>query len=353
MFSRPERPFARGTGMTAGTASLLDRRLVIVSGKGGVGKTAIACAVAEAARRAGKRVLLAETSPIEAVAGRFEQKARPLGYAGRTLAPGLDAMRIDPHEALADYVRLQTRLGLITDRVLQTQAFRELLEAAPGWRELIILGKTWHLEQQTDRRGRPTYDLIVVNAPATGHGLTFLDVPRVVQNAIRSGPLTRHAGWVEEMVHDRARTVLLPVTLPEELPVSETIELVARARREIDIGVDRVVVNRWPLAPPAGLVDALARVPDAIGLEALPEPVRLRELAAHAQARIDVARAERARVATACDLPIVEFPLLGDGFGPDQAWTQAAERVLDVPTTPDEDERSAGADTGSLGEDAA
>lgn len=342
--------------MTEALTSLLDRRLIIVSGKGGVGKTAIACALAEAARRAGQRVLLAETSPIEAIAARFEREPKPLGYAGRRLAPGLEAMRIDPHEALADYVRLQTRMGLITDRVLQTQAFRELLEAAPGWRELIVLGKTWHLEQQKDRRGRPTYDLIVIDAPATGHGLTFLDVPRVVQNAIRTGPLTRHAGWVEEMVHDRARTLLLPVTLPEELPVSETIELVARARDEIDIGIDRVVVNRFPTAPPDGLVAALGGLPESLGLEALPEPKRLRALAEHAKARSDIARAERDRVSRGCALPVVEFPVLAEGFGPNQTWADASPRVLEAPTWPEDATRakSAGPSTaGSVGEDAA
>ncbi len=345
--------------MTDQPRSLLDHRLVIVSRKGGVGKTAIACAVAEAARRAGQRVLLAETSPIEAVAARFERNPKPLGYAGRSLAPGLDAMRIDPHEALADYVRLQTRLGLITDRVLKAQAFRELLEAAPGWRELIILGKTWHLEQKKDRRGRPFYDLIVIDAPATGHGLAFLDVPRVVQNAIRTGPLTRHAGWVEDLIHDRERTVLLPVTLPEELPVSETIELVTRAREEIDIGIDRIVVNRWPNNVPDDLVDALARLPDSLGLEALPEPAQLRALAAHARARIDIARAERARVSRECQLPVVEFPTLPDGFGPDLAWADASPRVLEVPTwpaeatQPHESEDATRPDASSVGEDAA
>ena len=173
--------------------SLIEHRLIVVTGKGGVGKTTVACAVAEAARQAGQRVLLAETASISAVAARFESNAKPLSYAGRTLRPGLHGMRIDPHEALADYVRLQTGLGMVTDRLLATEAFRQLLEAAPGWRELIILGKIWHLEQKTTDRGRPEYDLIVVDAPATGHGLTFLDVPRVVQSAVRAGPLMRHS----------------------------------------------------------------------------------------------------------------------------------------------------------------
>lgn len=317
--------------MTAGLRSLLDRRLIVVTGKGGVGKTAIACAVAEAARRAGRRVLLAETAPVEAAAARFETDPQPVGYKGRALRPGLEAMRIEPHEALADYVRLQTRLGLVTDRLLQSETFRELLDAAPGWRELIILGKTWHLEQATDRRGRPRYDLIVVDAPATGHGLTFLDVPRVVQQAIRSGPLMRHSAWVEELVHDRRRTLLLPVTLPEELPVSETIELVERARDEIDIGIDRVVVNRMPRSPAAGLSQAVARLAATDGLEAVPPVEALARLVDHASARASVARAQRERVGRATGLPIVDFPTLPGGFEDAARWTEYADSVLANP----------------------
>lgn len=320
--------------------SLLDHRLIIVTGKGGVGKTTVACAVAEAARQAGRRVLLAETASVESAAARFETDPAPLGYQGRTLRPGLHALRIDPHEALADYVRLQTGLGLVTDRLLATEAFRQLLEAAPGWRELIILGKIWHLEQKTDARGRPEYDLIVVDAPATGHGLTFLDVPRVVQSAVRAGPLMRHAGWVEAMVHDRERTLLLPVTLPEELPVRETLELVERARNEIDIGVDRVIVNRVPARPHEGLEEAVAALPNELSFEALPEVPALRELVRHAQARSALAAKERAHVASGCALPIVDLPARADGMSATSSWAENADAVLAEPQWLDDASRA-------------
>lgn len=171
--------------MTALLRNLLDYRLIVVTGKGGTGKTVVSCELAEAARLAGKRVVLIETAATESIATLFESTPMPLGYAGRELRPGLHALHIDPHEALADYARIQIGLGALTDRVLQTDMFQQLLEAAPGWRELIILGKIWHLEQKTDASGCPLYDLLIVDAPATGHGLTFLDVPRVVQRAIR------------------------------------------------------------------------------------------------------------------------------------------------------------------------
>jgi len=329
--------------MTAHARPLLDHRLIIVTGKGGVGKTTVACLLAEAARREGQRVLLAETAPIESAAARFERAPERLGYGGRTLRPDLDAIRIDPHEALLHYVRLQTGLGLVTDRILGSDTFRQLLEAAPGWRELILLGKLWHVEQSTDRRGRPIYDLIVVDAPATGHGLTFLDVPRVAQQAVRAGPLARHAGWVEALVHDRERTVLLPVTLPEDLPVRETIELVDRARSDIDIGVDRVVVNRCPPAPTEALRNVLANPESELDFEAWPSRTALSGLVEHAHARATLAARERERVSAACDLPVVDLPVLPLGAEAGSGWETEARRVLDEPAWPEADRAGASA----------
>ena len=249
--------------------SLLDRRLVVITGKGGTGKTTVAAALALAAAEAGRTVLAAEVGLDEHLPRLLDPDAAPVGYAGRDLAPGLHAMRIDPYEALAEYLGLQLGLRGIVRRVLENRAFRQLMDASPGWRELITLGKIWHLEQMRDDRGRPRFDLIVVDAPATGHGLTFLDVPRVVGSAVRTGPLRRHASWVEGMIRDPERTALLPVALAEELPARETAELVARLRDEVGVAVDRVVVNALrsgsvpgrrarPRRPPRG-ARALAR----------------------------------------------------------------------------------------------
>lgn len=322
--------------MTAPLRSLLDYRLIVVTGKGGTGKTSISSALAEAARRAGKRVLLAETAASESIASFFETRPRALGYEGRELRPGLQAIHIDPHEALADYVRLQIGLGRVTDRILNTETFRQLLEAAPGWRELIILGKVWHLEQDTDARGRPLYDLLIVDAPATGHGLTFLDVPRVVQHAVRAGPLARHASWVEALIHDRARTLLLPVTLPEELPVLETRELVERARKEIDIAVDRLVVNRMPTGRARAASQDLARLPGDLEFECLPTLPTIRTMLEHDARREELAYAERARVSELCDLPVIDLPFLPQGFDAGSHWSDHAGLILHPAVWPTE-----------------
>ncbi|HVP31471.1 MAG TPA: ArsA-related P-loop ATPase [Myxococcota bacterium] len=305
------------------TIPLLDRRLVIVTGKGGTGKTSVAAALALAGARAGRRVLVAEVGRDEHASRLLAPGSAPAGYEGRLVRPGVTVMRIEPFDALGEYLGLQLKLRAAVDLVLRNKAFRQLLEAAPGWRELITLGKVWHLEQMQGSDGRPRFDLIVIDAPATGHGLTFLDVPRVVVSAVQSGPLRRNAQLVEAMIGDRERTVLLPVALAEELPARETIELVARVRRDVGIGIDRVVVNALVDAPfPAGLEDLdrrLARLPAGTKLPGLPSVRTLAACGAHLRSRHELNAHHRDEIARGTGLPIVPLPYLATGVrGPEQ-----------------------------------
>lgn len=308
--------------MTEAPLPLLDRRLVIVTGKGGTGKTSVVAALGLAAARAGRRVVVAEVGRDEHVPRLLRPGGRPVGYAGRELLPGLFVLRIDPFEALAEYLGLQLGLRSVVDLVLRNRAFHQLMEASPGWRELITLGKIWHLEQMKRPDGAPRFELLVVDAPATGHGLTFLDVPRVVGAAVRAGPLRKHAGLVEEMISDPARTLLLPVALAEELPARETAELAARVRRDVGIAVDRVVVNAVARAPfPAGherLDERLRRLPPDLALDGLPSPGVLAACAAHLRARFELNRHWAAEIGRMTGLPTLELPALRDGIrGPE------------------------------------
>lgn len=296
-----------GSGRLLEQRSILMRRLVVVTGKGGTGKTTVASALALAAARAGRRTLVLET-------GRDEQVPALLGRTGSQGGPS--SLRIDPFEALAEYLRVRLGIPVLATRVLNSRAFRQLMEAAPGWRELITLGKVWYMEQA--RQGNaPAWDLLVVDAPATGHGLTFLDVPRVVVHAVRAGPLRRHAGWVEAMVRDPDQTLLLPVALAEELPAQETAELVTRLRDEVGMCIDRVVVNAVASDPfPREVPDLdrrLAALPWRDSEADLPAPALLAACARHLRARYEMNHHYLGEIGRATGLPLVTLPLLPAG----------------------------------------
>jgi anion-transporting ArsA/GET3 family ATPase len=314
--------------------SLLQRRLVIVTGKGGTGKTTVAAALAVAAARRGLRVLVAEVASDSQLPRLIDPEAAAVGYEAREIARGITAMRIDPYAALAEYLGLQIRVPGLVQRVVRNQAFRQLLEASPGWRELITLGKVWHLEQMRDARG-PLYDRIVVDAPATGHGVTLLDVPRVVVSTVRAGPLRHHTERVEALLADPQRSLLLPVSLAEELPCRETVSLVERVRSGLSIHVDRVIVNGVHPAPfPPGLEDLparLERLPGSLAFETLPAPPVLARCARYLHERHLLNRHHLGEIARRTRLPVVALPYLPDGVTGGDALAALASALVAEP----------------------
>lgn len=296
---------------------LLDRRLAIVTGKGGTGKTTVAAALAVAAADRGLRVLVAEVGRDAQVPRLLDPAAPEVGYEEREIVPGISVMRIDPFAALAEYLGLQIGMPGLVKRVVRHQGFRQLMEAAPGWRALITLGKVWHLEQMRVA-GRPKYDLIVVDAPATGHGVTFLDVPRVAATALRAGPLRHHTEQVEALLADPERTLLLPVALAEELPVRETVALVRRVRDELSIHVDRVVVNAIHALPFSDALDRLdvhlEQLPDTLVLESLPAPATLARCVRFQRARAQLNQRHLEAIRQQTGLPTVCLPYLAQGI---------------------------------------
>jgi hypothetical protein len=203
--------------------ALLDRRLVVVTGKGGTGKSTISAALALAAARRGKKVLVCEVVAKERVADFFGKP--PSGTQIRELLPNLYSVHVRPREAMREYALMILRYETIYRLAFENAAARYFLTAAPSLAEIVMLGKVfWHAARETER-GRLRWDLVVLDAPATGHGLTFLTVPEVFLQLVSEGPLARDMRNMQELLGDPGRCSTCIVTLPEEMPANEAIDL--------------------------------------------------------------------------------------------------------------------------------
>jgi anion-transporting ArsA/GET3 family ATPase len=283
--------------------TLLDRRLVIVTGKGGVGKSTVSAALALLAARAGKRVLVCEVNAQERVAPLLG--GAPSGTAMREVLPGLFTVNVTPHEAMREYGLMVLRFKTIYDAVFENRLVRYFVRVVPSLAELVMLGKILH-EARAEERGRPRWDLVVVDAPATGHAVQLLRVPSALVDTVPGGPLRHDAEWMEAFLVDPARTSLAIVTLPEEMPVNEAIDLDAQVRSVLGIHRGALFVNAMPparfSAEEAARLGPLAEEGPPLGPAA--RAARLQAIRAEQAARY----LERARAAL--DLPATVIPLL-------------------------------------------
>jgi anion-transporting ArsA/GET3 family ATPase len=215
---------------------LLQRKLLFVTGKGGVGKTTIAAALALLGSQHGKKTLACEIDAKGNMADFFETV--PTGYQPREVQPNLFAMSMDTEESLDEYLRLQLRLPALARIGPLARAFEFVATAAPGVREILTVGKpVWEV-----REGN--YDLVVVDAPASGHIVSQLAAPQAINELVQVGLVRQQTGWLLEVLGNPAVTGLVIVTTPEEMPVNETIELAGRVEDETDVDLAAIVVNR-------------------------------------------------------------------------------------------------------------
>lgn len=220
---------------------LTTQRLVVVTGKGGVGKSAVTAALALAAARAGKRVLAVQAGPgrLGALLGVPALSSEP-----QRLRPGLSGVAIEPADALAGFVHGVLRIGVLARRLLESTTFQVLAAAAPGLPELLVLhAVTGWLDQR--RLGRHSYDLVVMDAPASGHSLPLLAAPRTLRGLARFGPVAELLARIERRLADPAETLVGVVTTPEELPVRETVEL-CHEIRTLGLPIGPPIVNAMP-----------------------------------------------------------------------------------------------------------
>jgi anion-transporting ArsA/GET3 family ATPase len=233
-------------------------RVVIVAGKGGVGKTTVAAALALAAAREGMRPLIVELEGKSGLASMFGRE--PLDYEEVVLASADDtgggevrARTLTPDDALIEYLD-DAGLGRLSKRLVSSGVVDMVSTAVPGLRDIVVLGKVKQIEQRMANSDPEAPDLIVIDAPAAGHAITFLRSARGLVDAVRVGPIRSQATDVQAMLSDGARTQVVLVTLPEETPVNELVETAYSLEDEVGVSLGPVVVNG--LYPPIDGLDA-------------------------------------------------------------------------------------------------
>lgn len=230
--------------------ALLDRRLILVAGKGGVGRSTIAAAIAAACARRGRRTLLFEANASDRF-GPFFGKAT-VGTEIVRLRENLYAINTNPTAALEEYGLMILRFKRVYKMVFENRVTRYFLRAIPGLDDYTILGKAWYHTTETDR-GKPRFDTLVFDLPASGHSLSMLKIPWVITDTVPEGPLTRDARTIKALLTDRERTGLVLVTLAEEMPANEASELSSALGEQLGIGVEQVIINQlYPDRFPSG-----------------------------------------------------------------------------------------------------
>jgi anion-transporting ArsA/GET3 family ATPase len=223
-------------------ASILDKRVIFVTGKGGVGKSTVAAALGVVAAREGKRAIVCEVAQQERMSRLFERQG--VGYHETEIWPNLYAFSIDPQRALEEYLLMQIKVKPVYDLMFKNRVFTYFAAATPGLRELVTVGKVWELAQLDRRVKRGSkYDVVIVDAPATGHGVGILKTPKTFSDIARVGPIKRQAETIFNFITNPKLTSVCAVAWPEEMPVNETIDLQKSLKRELGLRLDRVFMN--------------------------------------------------------------------------------------------------------------
>ncbi len=297
-----------------------DRRFIFVTGKGGVGKTTVSASLARALAGRGKRVLIAMCNAKERISSMFASDI--VGAEIVPVAERIWAVNMEPQAAFEEYGRMTLKVPGLYRVVFQNRYVRTFLPAVPGLAEWAMLGKAWFHSTEVDEAGQKRFDVVILDAPATGHGLDMLRVPKVIVDVVPPGVLRRDAEAAWRMFTDPRETSVVVVTLPEELPVTETLQLVESIRHELELPLGALVIN--------GVVSSLfseQERSDLRRIDATSAPKSAAESAVQAAARRaveeHVQEANLARLHAGTTLPRIVLPQLFD----DAATPRAIEAL--------------------------
>jgi anion-transporting ArsA/GET3 family ATPase len=291
-------------------AAVLQRELVFVTGKGGVGKTTVAAALALGSSGGGRDAIVCELGAQGCVATAVG-RSPPSGGTEIELGPGLSSLSIDPDAALGEWIA--RNVGRAAAAVLsRSDAFEALIAAAPGVRELVTIGKAWDLARPARSAGR----LVVVDGPSTGHAIGLLQAPGTFSHLGRMSPVGRQAGRVRDFLADPRRSAIVLVCTPSELPVTETLELAQAIEAVTGRPPDAVVANQ--ILPDRFKRPEIAHVERALGTaaDASLRPAARAAQSAWRRAREQAEQLSRLRehvVAPVVELPFLFVPALGRG----------------------------------------
>lgn len=311
---------------------LLGVRLLIVTGKGGVGKSTTAAALALAGARTGRRTCLIEVEGRQTFSRLFD--TAPWDFEEREFRPELWGLSIDPEASLTEYLAMFYGARRLSRLVASTPAVEFATQAAPGIKDVLLIGKVKEMETRRDVDGRHHYDLLVLDAPPTGRIVNFLRAPDATTQLVNVGPIRQQAQTVIDMLRDGERTRLQLVTLLEEMPVQETVDSVT-ALQQLGVTVGPLLVNR--VAAPrfdddvaklvVGGIDgaALAAEYAEAGLDVDEDAAEeLLELGRRHLSRLDLQDRMRSELRSRLDLPTLELPYVySDAFGADELDTIA------------------------------
>lgn len=288
-------------------------RFITVAGKGGVGRTTVSAALALSAARRGRRVLVAMCNAKERLS--YQLQVESIGPQIRQVLPNIEAVNMQPEVALEEYGLMILKVRALYKIVFENRFVAAFLRGTPGLDAWALLGKAQYHAHEKDRKGRFRYDTVILDAPATGHAVDMLRIPRVIMEAAPPGLFRREAERARELFSDPSRSGVCLVTVPEELPTNETLQLYGAVRDDLGLPVCCLVVNRvlQQLFEPkeAATLDALAgrdelvnKEGDGPGLASLVKAGRARQL------RERVQRECLQRLAEGIAAPRIELPML-------------------------------------------